>query len=173
MNEKKKKTSQNQHFWRSGQALMHSILHQNHSTRVASCQSRADTAWYFGQNCTSGGFWPKPDTSHQSSNTLEAALKVAGARERRSNIHFTLPLHTLTDAVCFDLSLANPLLSEGLCPESRLELAASPMPNGTARSSRAFSVHPTRGGKGYWNSFKPTAPVGEIARLESICGRHK
>lgn len=41
---------------------------------------------------------------------------------RRSNIHFTVPLHTLTDAVCFDLSLANPLLSAGHCPESCLEI---------------------------------------------------
>lgn len=152
---------------------MHSILHQNHSTCAASRQSRADTASYFSHNCTSGGFWPKPDTSHQSSDTLKAALKAAGARERRSNIHFTLPLHTLTDAVCFDLSLANPLLSVGLCPESRLELAASPMPDGTARSSRAWGVHPTRGGKGDWNSFKPTAPIGETAGLESIHGGHK
>lgn len=30
-----------------------------------------------------------------------------------------------------------------------------------------------RGGKGDWNSFKPTAPVGEIARLESVRGGHK
>lgn len=152
---------------------MHSLLHQNHLTRVANGQSRDDSASYFGHNCTSGGFWPKSDTSHQSSDTLEAALKTAWARERRSNIHFTLPLHTLTDAVCFDLSLANPLLSEGLCPESRLELAASPMPNGTVRSSRACGVHPTRGGKVDWNSFKPTASLGEIARLESKRGRHK
>lgn len=45
-----------------------------------------------------------------------------GTGGRRSNIHFTLPLHTLTDAVCFDLSLADPHLSVGYCPESYLEI---------------------------------------------------
>ncbi len=30
-----------------------------------------------------------------------------------------------------------------------------------------------RRGKGDWNSFKTTAPVGEIARLESVRGGHK
>ena len=57
---------------------------------------------------------------------LLCLLKMAELRPeqggRRSNIHFTLPLHTLTDAVCFDLSLADPLLSAGHCPESCLEI---------------------------------------------------
>jgi len=35
------------------------------------------------------------------------------------------------------------------------------------------AVYPTRGGKGDWNSFKPTAPIGETVRLESIRGGHK
>lgn len=47
-----------------------------------------------------------------------------GAGGRRSNIHFTLPLHILTDAVCFDLSLADPHLSVGHCPESYLAILA-------------------------------------------------
>lgn len=123
---------------------MHSILHQ--ITQRALRVDRGgltNPASDFGHNCMSGWLRPKPDTSHQSSDTLEAALKASGARERRSNIHFTLPLRTLTDAVCFDLSLANQLLSAGLCPESRLELAACPMPNGTAwsRERGAIGIH--------------------------------
>lgn len=61
---------------------------------------------------------------HESDSSVYAKNGSAwtGAGGRRSNIHFTLPLHTLTDAVCFDLSLADPHLSVGHCPESCLEI---------------------------------------------------
>ncbi len=84
----------------SGWALMQSIPQQitKHMQR-ADGKSRTDMALYFGHNCTSGWLWPKPDTSHQSSDTLEGCSK-SGRSKREEVKHSFYTAFTHTDRCC-------------------------------------------------------------------------